>query len=243
MNLEISQRDNYEYLNEIKAKPTVYKGIHFKSKLEAQWAAFFDELNLSWQYEKDTFPLPDGRVYVSDFTVQSEYGYAVYEIKPAGIKSPKFKAAQELFYFGNTWLNYEAYWESHDLAGEDWIFSQMELLNGSILDHYFTAWAHLQICFRCGLPQSTSGLGTERRYNDGVGCPVGRDEFDFPLCYNCDVNTPFGGGNDPEYSFATNLYYRPHKGYAIISEADWEEYIKKLDTAALRVTTSDRLWE
>jgi len=35
----------------IPAKPTIYKGIHFRSRLEATWAAFFDLLKWEWVYE------------------------------------------------------------------------------------------------------------------------------------------------------------------------------------------------
>ena len=35
----------------IKVIPTVYGGIRFRSKLEATWAAFFDILELTWNYE------------------------------------------------------------------------------------------------------------------------------------------------------------------------------------------------
>jgi hypothetical protein len=31
--------------------PTRYKGYHFRSRLEARWAVFFDALGLRWQYE------------------------------------------------------------------------------------------------------------------------------------------------------------------------------------------------
>jgi hypothetical protein len=35
----------------IKNKPTFYKGIRFRSRLEAQWAAFFDKMGWKWEYE------------------------------------------------------------------------------------------------------------------------------------------------------------------------------------------------
>jgi hypothetical protein len=35
----------------IKAKPTVYRGQTFRSRLEARWAAFFDILQWEWVYE------------------------------------------------------------------------------------------------------------------------------------------------------------------------------------------------
>ena len=35
----------------IDAVPTTYKGINFRSKLEAQWAVFFELIGLEWEYE------------------------------------------------------------------------------------------------------------------------------------------------------------------------------------------------
>jgi hypothetical protein len=35
----------------IKAHPTRYKGVLFRSRLEAQWAAFFDLCRWRWKYE------------------------------------------------------------------------------------------------------------------------------------------------------------------------------------------------
>ena len=42
----------------IKAIPTLYRGVKFRSKLEARWAVFFDEMGLSWRYESQAFNLP-----------------------------------------------------------------------------------------------------------------------------------------------------------------------------------------
>jgi hypothetical protein len=35
----------------IKAHPTLYAGVMFRSRLEARWAAFFDLLGWEWKYE------------------------------------------------------------------------------------------------------------------------------------------------------------------------------------------------
>jgi hypothetical protein len=51
----------------IKAIPTVYKGIEFRSKLEAQWAATLDVLEVPWLYEVEGYQLSDGTRYLPDF--------------------------------------------------------------------------------------------------------------------------------------------------------------------------------
>lgn len=45
---------------------TRYAGCHFRSRIEARWAVFFDHLHLQWEYEKEGFELQSGR-YLPDF--------------------------------------------------------------------------------------------------------------------------------------------------------------------------------
>lgn len=55
----------------MKAIETEYKGIKFRSKLEAQWAVFFDECNVDWEYEPQGFDLGDGVWYLPDFVLHN----------------------------------------------------------------------------------------------------------------------------------------------------------------------------
>lgn len=67
----------------MKAIPTRYKGMMFRSRLEARWAAFFDELELSWEYE----PM-DLEGWTPDFGLSTSSGdYVLVEIKPVPPKS------------------------------------------------------------------------------------------------------------------------------------------------------------
>ena len=63
---------------DIKSKPTVYKNVKFRSRLEARWAAFFDLIGWRWQYESHDFNgwTPDFIVYGSDDR------FILIEIKP-----------------------------------------------------------------------------------------------------------------------------------------------------------------
>lgn len=56
-------------MNQIKAIQTAYKGYHFRSRLEARWAVFFDALGLKWEYEPEGFEMPGGVRYLPDFKV------------------------------------------------------------------------------------------------------------------------------------------------------------------------------
>lgn len=50
----------------IAAIETRYKGYHFRSRLEARWAVFFDALGLTWRYEPEGYKTPLG-YYLPDF--------------------------------------------------------------------------------------------------------------------------------------------------------------------------------
>ena len=53
---------------QIKAIPTFYNGIRFRSRIEARWALFYDEIGVKWEYEKEGFDLgKDIGWYVPDF--------------------------------------------------------------------------------------------------------------------------------------------------------------------------------
>jgi hypothetical protein len=47
--------------------PTRFKGCHFRSRLEARWAVFFDHMQIAWEYEPEGFTLPDGTMYLPEF--------------------------------------------------------------------------------------------------------------------------------------------------------------------------------
>jgi hypothetical protein len=60
----------------IRSHPTVYRGTNFRSRLEAQWAAFFDLIRWSWVYE----PF-DTDNWIPDFLIQGEAPFLV-EVGP-----------------------------------------------------------------------------------------------------------------------------------------------------------------
>ncbi len=62
----------------IAAIPTTYRHVRFRSRLEARWAAFFDLIELRWEYE----PI-DYAGWIPDFRVHPREGRPVLvEIKP-----------------------------------------------------------------------------------------------------------------------------------------------------------------
>lgn len=65
-------------MSEVHAIPTVYKGIEFRSRLEAKWAAMFDQLGWPWEYE----PV-DLMGYIPDFILKWDHGHTICEVKPS----------------------------------------------------------------------------------------------------------------------------------------------------------------
>jgi len=64
----------------IKAIDTRYGNHLFRSRLEARYAVYFDELGVTWEYEKEGFDLGNGLMYLPDFYLPDFRIYA--EIKP-----------------------------------------------------------------------------------------------------------------------------------------------------------------
>lgn len=63
----------------MKAIPTEYDGVTFRSRLEARWAMFLDESNIPWKYEWEGYDL-DGYKYLPDFYLPKRDAFL--EIKP-----------------------------------------------------------------------------------------------------------------------------------------------------------------
>lgn len=64
----------------IKAIPTEYAGVKFRSRTEARWAAFFDLVGLKWDYE----PL-DLEGWAPDFLLRTPLTNVLVEVKPVDL--------------------------------------------------------------------------------------------------------------------------------------------------------------
>lgn len=52
---------------QLAAKPALYAGTWFRSRLEASWAAFLEHHAVKWTYEESWFTFRDGTKYLPDF--------------------------------------------------------------------------------------------------------------------------------------------------------------------------------
>lgn len=57
----------------IEARPTTYRGIPMRSRLEARFAAFLDDMGYVWEYEPRAFASQAGQ-YLPDFWVSGTDG-------------------------------------------------------------------------------------------------------------------------------------------------------------------------
>jgi len=65
----------------IPARPTVYKGIGFRSYLESRFAWYLDDRDEDWIYEPRSYGGP-GHGYLPDFEIVSAYQPTFIELKP-----------------------------------------------------------------------------------------------------------------------------------------------------------------
>lgn len=65
---------------------TEYRGYRMRSRLEARWACFFDQLGVRWEYEPQGFETPHGP-YLPDFWLPEVNERGVwFEVKSDGVR-------------------------------------------------------------------------------------------------------------------------------------------------------------
>jgi hypothetical protein len=130
------------------AIPTMYKGVQFRSRLEARVACFFDVLEWPWDYE----PV-DLAGYIPDFVLKFPYRPVLAEVKPFDdIADPQVKAAQEkiqragwkndaIIVGCKPWLEGE--------TGIPWIGSQGDYVHSDPNVSHCWQWCGVFICKEC----------------------------------------------------------------------------------------------
>lgn len=199
----------------IKAIETHYKGYRFRSRLEARWAVFFDDLRLRWEYETEGFDI-DGTRYLPDFRVWTPQGEPMwYEVKPAHILSDtKFERFRRA------------------IEDERGMQTRVSLLSGDPLEHLERRWhaptngcaMSNDFCPRCAFFHPAAyGIYFQR------GCA--REDVSFG-CEPCDAETPGGGQNELQEGFARTMV-RPYKGSLLIDEMAYDRVKFIVESAAL----------
>lgn len=74
-------------MSEIKPIQTRYKNYHFRSRLEARWAVFFDALGIAWKYEDEGYKDTDSNLYyLPDFYLPNMKTFVEVKGNPKEIK-------------------------------------------------------------------------------------------------------------------------------------------------------------
>lgn len=201
---------NQQHRMTIKAIPTRYRGYHFRSRLEARWAVFFETLGVQWEYEPEGFDL-DGEHYLPDFRVTTGDLVYWYEVKPQGVTTDEkfFRFCDQILYKAAQ----DGYRDKH------WNL-EARLLSGDPAD----VFAGTSPCPRCGLPQKPEYVTGQF----GCGDPFS-DWIEF-LCHPCDWVTASGGGNPWETGFA-GIPFQPNKGWIMTTESNYGLLTAKVSEA------------
>jgi hypothetical protein len=79
-------------MRQVASIPTWYRGVKYRSKLEARWALFFDFIDEPFEYESEGFDI-DGEWYLPDFWLPSVRAWI--EIK--GVRQGHASHCEKLF--------------------------------------------------------------------------------------------------------------------------------------------------
>lgn len=127
----------FEYT--IKAIPTEYNGVMFRSRLEASWAAFFDCTSIAWDYE----PL-DMSGWTPDFIIhggQDARSETLVEVKPVylgGTSCIGFNAIEKPFVHADIFSKAISHSEDHPvmLLGLRPVVRDSVVLSSGKIAHY-----------------------------------------------------------------------------------------------------------
>ena len=108
-----------------RAITTSYRGYRFRSRLEARWAVFFDEMGIGWMYEPEGYVI-GGKRYLPDFLLEcgtwvevkgSEEWMSKPLMRQAALALPRMPASGErgpkLLILGNIPEPYAPFIEMH----------------------------------------------------------------------------------------------------------------------------------
>lgn len=111
---------------ETKGRPTLYKGIRMRSRLEAAYAAYLDRLQVSWEYEPECFASARGQ-WLPDFSFVGAPGRYI-EVKPPELLDFRpHETADERYARIDTILGRMAIaWESQPEARVELVFFDYE---------------------------------------------------------------------------------------------------------------------
>lgn len=112
----------------VKSIETHYAGCRFRSRLEARWAVFLDNLHIRWEYEPQGFELPSGR-YLPDFRITTGMPEAPHfwiEVKGPAPDTREVVVASEINLYVGPLLILVGDIPRRRGDGTAWVFSKVE---------------------------------------------------------------------------------------------------------------------
>ena len=79
----------------IKAIETHYNGHHYRSRLEARWAIYFDQIGITFEYESEGYEVAGGIRYLPDFYLPDYKCHVEVKHKGGSFKKAHLFAADE----------------------------------------------------------------------------------------------------------------------------------------------------
>jgi hypothetical protein len=121
--------------------PTMYKGIQFRSRLEARWAVFFDTLGIEWEYETQGYEIgvshepEDGEMLYtySDGSIGGKWDRPIREKAGLTVVLEKPATGKEYteWYLPDFWLPELKIWaEVKGVFGDDELLTTVRAVDG-----------------------------------------------------------------------------------------------------------------
>lgn len=127
---------------------TIYKGIGFRSELQARWAVFYDYLGVLFKYNQEVFELPDGLWYVPDFWLPEQKRWVkIYDNEPTCFERDKASSFADIMCEDFEQAIYIFYGDMEPFASSSY---SAEVFYGPFCDlcHY---WCECPVCGCLGI--------------------------------------------------------------------------------------------
>lgn len=126
-----------------RSKRTWYKGVWFRSRLEARWAVFFDTLKIDWEYEPERRVIQKYKTKTKTTTYLPDFYLPVYrlwiEVKPLKPrKEEQHKASEWAKEYGLMLVLFQGF-RPENYNNGNWLY-QAESKGGKVLLHRDIRW-------------------------------------------------------------------------------------------------------
>jgi len=153
----------------IKAIDTFYKGIFYRSRLEARWAVFFEFMGIKFEYEPEGFTNGESRYlpdfFLSNVSLRGNPDGVYIEIKPPDFDSTGYREKME--WFDKPLVLFNGY-------PKDFVWANPESKEGG--EQITPWWDNYMFIHKCDCCGHVKIEFWEGNYNDCYLCKVGQND-------------------------------------------------------------------